>query len=372
MDGVRWRLVGAVMVCAVLAVPAAARADMSLTLAGQVSSAALGDPLSDRATLAGAYTEASGTIGFRLYGPGDAACTAAPLFTASVPVHGNGDYDSPAYTPAHAGVYRWTAEYSGGGDSVPISAPCSAPATVARATPSLSATAGDGLVGEPAGAHATLNGGHGAAGTLTFRAWTTADCSGAPAFAGAPVAVAGDGGYDSPRFTPSAAGDYRWIASYSGDVDNAPAQTACGVPTSGISARVVIAAERTTTPRLELSGVSATRCANAGGSIGVRYAVGGAAKVTLTLQRRVKPEPAPRFRCPGKLSPNTRHVTWRGVKVAAQGLPAAGGAHRFRLGSALRTAKLAPGRYRVLIQATSASGAKLRATAWFWVLTLRR
>ncbi len=34
----------------------------------------------------------------------------------------------------------------------------------------------------------------------------------------------------SPSFTPTRAGTYRWIATYSGDVNNAPATTACDDP----------------------------------------------------------------------------------------------------------------------------------------------
>ena len=37
----------------------------------------------------------------------------------------------------------------------------------------------------------------------------------------------GNGDYGSGSFTPTAAGTYRWIASYSGDADNAPASGAC-------------------------------------------------------------------------------------------------------------------------------------------------
>ena len=32
--------------------------------------------------------------------------------------------------------------------------------------------------------------------------------------------MSGDGTYNSPTFTPSSAGTYRWIASYSGDGNN--------------------------------------------------------------------------------------------------------------------------------------------------------
>ena len=42
-----------------------------------------------------------------------------------------------------------------------------------------------------------------------------------------PVTVAGNGNYNSGNFTPTAVGTYYWIASYSGDANNAPSSTAC-------------------------------------------------------------------------------------------------------------------------------------------------
>ena len=47
-------------------------------------------------------------------GPNDANCTGAVAFTDTENVSGNGTYTTnPAFTPAAAGTYRWTAAYSG-------------------------------------------------------------------------------------------------------------------------------------------------------------------------------------------------------------------------------------------------------------------
>ena len=37
----------------------------------------------------------------------------------------------------------------------------------------------------------------------------------------------GNGNYTSGSFTPTATGTYRFVAAYSGDVNNAPVTTAC-------------------------------------------------------------------------------------------------------------------------------------------------
>jgi hypothetical protein len=85
----------------------------------------LGHPISDTATLAGATATAGGSITFRLYGPNDTTCGAAPAFTSlAIPVSGNGSYGSGTVTPTLAGTYRWTASYSGDLNNLPVSTSC--------------------------------------------------------------------------------------------------------------------------------------------------------------------------------------------------------------------------------------------------------
>ena len=65
-----------------------------------------------------------------------------------------------------------------------------------------------------------------AGGTITFTAFSDANCS-AQVFTST-VAVSGPGDYNSGNFTPTAVGTYYWTASYSGDANNAPSASACG------------------------------------------------------------------------------------------------------------------------------------------------
>jgi hypothetical protein len=84
-----------------------------------------GTPVSDTATITGAGTGAGGTITFKLYGPNDATCGNAPVFTsAAIPVTGNGNYGSGSFTPTLAGLYRWTAAYTGDLANLAIPASC--------------------------------------------------------------------------------------------------------------------------------------------------------------------------------------------------------------------------------------------------------
>lgn len=87
------------------------------------------------------------------------------------------------------------------------------------------------LFGESVSGSVALRDASSPTGSITFKLFGPDDvlCSGAPAFQ-ASVAVHGDGRYASAAFTPSAAGTYRWIASYSGDASNHAASGTCGEP----------------------------------------------------------------------------------------------------------------------------------------------
>ena len=89
-------------------------------------SGALGEAVFDTATISG--TAPGGTITFRLFGPNDATCSGAPIFTSTVNVNGNGTYTSASFTPTTPGAYYWVASYSGDGvNNGPVSSTCGAP-----------------------------------------------------------------------------------------------------------------------------------------------------------------------------------------------------------------------------------------------------
>ena len=87
---------------------------------------ALGASISDTATLLGG-TAPTGTITFNLFGPNDATCTGAVLFTSLVPVNGNGSYTSTTFTPLVIGTYRWIANYGGDTNNAATANSCNAP-----------------------------------------------------------------------------------------------------------------------------------------------------------------------------------------------------------------------------------------------------
>ncbi len=83
---------------------------------------------------------------------------------------------------------------------------------------------------------AILGGGTSPTGTITFSLYgpNDATCSATPIFTST-VNVNGNGNYVSANFIPTLPGNYRWIASYSGDSGNDPASGPCNSPNESVN-----------------------------------------------------------------------------------------------------------------------------------------
>ena len=100
---------------------------------------------------------------------------------------------------------------------------------VVAAIPTITTQAsGSVMLGGSISDTATLSGSQAATGSIGFVAYGPDDsgCSNNPAFT-SDVNVQGDGQYTSGAFTPTVAGTYRFIASYSGDFNNKAVATTC-------------------------------------------------------------------------------------------------------------------------------------------------
>jgi len=130
----------------------------TLTTTTSSSSIALGNPTNDTASLSGG-TSPTGSIEFKLFGPGDPTCSAAPAYTSPLStVAGNGSYTSSSFTPTAPGTYGWVALYSGDANNAPVSTACGdraetvtvkAPTITLTGTP-VSATEGEAFSGQVA------------------------------------------------------------------------------------------------------------------------------------------------------------------------------------------------------------------------------
>ncbi len=196
--------------------------------------APVGSTLNDSATLSGGYNP-TGSITFNLYGPDDTSCEGAVIWTDTVTVNGNGAYGtSGGYTAVAAGIYSWTADYSGDANNDPCSSGCGLEeVTVGPVTPSIE-TAPDPCiapVGSTLNDSATLSGGYNPTGSITFNLYGPDDtsCEGAVIWTDT-VTVNGNGAYGtSGGYTAVAAGIYSWTADYSGDANNDPCSSGCGL-----------------------------------------------------------------------------------------------------------------------------------------------
>src|SRR3989441_7434275 len=214
------------------------------------------------ATLAGGVNP-GGTITFTLYGPFDptadpGTCTNGTA-AGSATVTGNGTYPADAATETQSLRYRWIASYSGDPNNNAVSTSCGdagETSTVNKATPTLTTSAtATATAGQTIQDMATLAGGVNPGGTITFTLYGPFDPTADPGTctngtAAGSATVTGNGTYPSSAVTVNEGGAYRWIASYSGDVNNNGFTTACNEPneTSVVIAQADLSITKTDNP----------------------------------------------------------------------------------------------------------------------------
>jgi hypothetical protein len=197
--------------------------------------AIVGEKIKDVATLSGLISPTgAGEVTFDIYKGSD--CSGQKLTTLGAnpdSVTANGNYTSESFNTASsgAGTYHWIAHFSGDANNKAVSGLCSdegETSTVNKISPALTTTAGPGAVlGGQVFDTAHLSGGANPTGAITFRLYANTSCAGTPAAEVTNGSVSGNGDYTSPTATPTAAGDYYWVATYSGDANNESAQTGC-------------------------------------------------------------------------------------------------------------------------------------------------
>jgi hypothetical protein len=203
--------------------------------------------ITDTATLTGVTSNAGGEIIFKLYGPdttpGTPTCTEGDggnlVFTSAAgafPVNGPNTYGPASVEVDKAGVYFWVATYTGDANNLSVSGVCGDPtetSDVDKASPTISTSATDGtLPGASIHDTATVKGlTADATGTVAFSLWDNATCTGTPVFTDTKplgTVTSHQASATSANFTVTEAGDYNWVASYSGDSNNDAATGACG------------------------------------------------------------------------------------------------------------------------------------------------
>jgi hypothetical protein len=205
------------------------------------------------------------------------------------------------------------------------------------------------LLGESTSDTATVSGGFMPAGSITFSLYgpDNSSCGGAPIFTSVRN-VNDNGDYVSASYTPTAAGLYRWVASYSGDLANNAVATSCN--DSNASVQVVV-------PPAQLVNVS-TRARIESGSnssvIGGFIITGNAPKKVIvrglgpTLQNHGISDYLvnPTLELHSSTAPTVFNQDWSDTQQAA--IVATGLAPSFSVESAI-VATLAPGNYTAIL-----------------------
>jgi hypothetical protein len=195
--------------------------------------------VTDTATLSGGFSPTR-SITFTVYF-NDNTCTSSAFFSSTVPVAGNGNYPSGAFTPMAAGTYYWTASYIGDSNNNGFTTACGAlgeTLTVIKASPSVSTSVSISASPTPIVADsASLSGGFSPTGSITITVYNTATCSAGSVISSSTVTVSGNGLYKGGAFAlPIGVGTYYWTASYSGDPNNNGFTTSCGVTSETLTA----------------------------------------------------------------------------------------------------------------------------------------
>jgi hypothetical protein len=202
----------------------------------------------------------TGTMTFNLYGPTDATCSSAPVFSSGpitlavqggvVSTASSASYTVPMSAP---GTYRWVDVYSGDANYKSSTGTCgdaSETVQVTAVTPTLSTVASPGVqVGSGSLTDtATITGGKTPTGSITFLLFPPTDptCSGNVVDAKSTVPVSNPASIVSQPFTPTQPGTYHWVALYTGDTLNAAVNGACGAANETVTVTAAPVAPGTT------------------------------------------------------------------------------------------------------------------------------
>src|SRR5205807_992919 len=192
-----------------------------------------GATFKDTAKLGGLFgAHAGGTVSFKLFNNKTCDATEGGLIASDGPVavDGNGEYATPhGASPTQAGTYYWVATYSGEANNKEADHACAdEPANIGAASPSIETEQdpASGTVGSTFKDTAKLSGlfGAHAGGTVSFYLFNNKPCD---ATEGCLITSGGPGSvhftYTTPipsGASPTQAGTYYWVATYSGEANN--------------------------------------------------------------------------------------------------------------------------------------------------------
>jgi hypothetical protein len=200
----------------------------SITTQLSTSTASIGQPVHDSATLTGATPDAGGTVTYTVYS--DSTCSTQVADAGTKTVTNGSVPDSNSVTFNATGTFYWQAVYSGDSNNLGSTSDCTSETLVIRMNPTTITTQlseSPGSIGDSVHDSATLHGATSdAGGTVTYTVYSDDTCS--TQFADAGTVTVTDGSVpDSNPVTFNAAATYYWQAVYSGDSNNLGSTSDC-------------------------------------------------------------------------------------------------------------------------------------------------
>jgi uncharacterized repeat protein (TIGR01451 family) len=206
----------------------------SITTTQDPAGGVIGATYNDKADLEGAVSlDGKGTITWTLYPQQD--CKGTPLDTeTSSGISSNGVVEtSTGVQLQNAGDYYWVASFSGDSNNAAVSSGCNDEKVVVRANQPTIATTQDpasGVIGATYNDKADLEGAASldGKGTITWTLYPQQDCKGTPLDTETSSGISSNGVVEtSTGVQLQNAGDYYWVASFSGDSNNASVSSGC-------------------------------------------------------------------------------------------------------------------------------------------------
>jgi hypothetical protein len=218
------------------------QASPSITTRASPTSGSVGQQLSvtDTATMTGGDNP-TGSVTFTLYS--DTNCTQAVSGVGGSGTISNSSASSAptSWTPNATGTYSWIASYPGDADNASSMTGCGDPneqIVISQARPSIATSASPtgGSVGQQIALTdtASITGGSNPSGSVSFTLYSDTNCTQVVSGVGGGGTISNGSASYSTSWTPSATGTYSWIASYSGDSNNAGFTTGCVDPNEQI------------------------------------------------------------------------------------------------------------------------------------------
>jgi len=196
------------------------KATPSVSTTQQPATAVVGSSIADQANVTGGYNP-TGTVTFRLYD--NSTATGSPLFTDTEPLS-TGSATSAGYETVAIGTYYWVATYNGDSNNGAASSGTADEPVAVKVSPSISTTQqpASAVIGSWIADQATVTGSN-ATGTVTFELYDNPNGTGTALFTDTRPLSAGSA--TSSGYHTAATGTDYWVATYSGDANNAAASS---------------------------------------------------------------------------------------------------------------------------------------------------